>query len=280
MKLKIPSSTFRSFPSARAVLLSAPRVLVPLGALLALSGLNSCVSRLNYEEATSAAEVEREGHRRAELDLSAAKARIAELEGELRARLDAREQRMAEEKFQNNVASKERDETVSLVTQLRGELARANEHIEAYARSNARLEHELGAAREGGPSPLLSEVRGLLTSAHLEQSVRVSENASGVVLSVPSELIFKKGEAELSPSLSALSSTLARFGETHPELSVVVREGAADPALPETIGKQRRDGLRALLAHPKWSGRLKFETASSGGAPLTYELGLGFASAR
>jgi len=263
------------------MLLSAPRVLVPLGALGASLCLNACVSRLNYEEATSAADVEREGRRRAELELAAIKARVAELEGELKARNDAGDQRLAEEKFERNVASKEHDEAVSLVTQLRGELARANEHIESYARTNARLEQKLSAAREGGgPSPLLSEVRELLANAHLESSVRVSENANGIVLSVPAELIFKKGDAELAPGLAAFSSTLARFAEAHPDLSVVVREGAADPALPDSIGKQRRDGLRALLSHPKWSERISFEAPTGGAAPLTYEIGLGFKEAR
>ncbi|HET9932895.1 MAG TPA: hypothetical protein VFQ35_19460 [Polyangiaceae bacterium] len=271
--------------SVGAIVLAAPRVLVPLGALAALSsGMTGCVSRLSYEEAASAAEVEREGHRRAELDLAALKARVAELEGQLKERsagLSEREEKLAEEKYERNVASKERDETASLVAQLRGELARANEHLEAYARNNARLEHELSVSRDGGASsPLVQELKSVLTSAHLEQSVRLSENATGVTASVPADIVFKRGEAELGPALGSLSAALARFAESHPELRVTLREGAPDPALPDSIGKQRRDSLRALLSHPKLGSRVTFEPASGSAAPASYELTLAFAGQR
>lgn len=285
MKSKIHPVSKQFWSSVGAIVLTAPRVLVPLGALAAFGGgLNGCVSRLSYEEAASAAEVEREGHRRAELDLAAAKARVAELETQLRERsvgLSEREEKLAEEKYERNVASKERDETASLVAQLRGELARANEHLEAYARNNARLEHELSVSRDAGASsPLVQELKSLLTSAHLEQSVRLSENASGVTASVPADVIFKRGEAELGPALGSLSAALVRFAETHPELRVSLREGAADPALPDSIGKQRRDSLRALLSHPKLGGRVSFEPTNGSAAPVSYELSLSFAAPR
>jgi hypothetical protein len=272
-----------SFSGLGAILLTAPRVLVPLGMFAAgASCLTGCVSRIAYEEATSAAEVEREGHRRAELEVATLKARISELQSELNARsegLEARDQRLAEEKFEHNVASKERDETASLVAQLRGELARANEHLESYARNNARLEHELSVTREGGgPSPLMQELKTLVQNAHLEQSVRFTENASGVSASVPADVIWKHGEAELGPALSPLSTALATFAAAHPELRVVMREGAADPSLPESIGKQRRESLRALLAHPKLSSVVVYEAQSNGPAPASYELSLSFAS--
>lgn len=282
MKSKSHPVSKQFWSSVSAVVLSAPRFIVPLGALAAGGvSLNGCVSRLAYEEAASAAEVEREGHRRAELDLAASRARIAELESELkerRAGLDARDEKLAEEKFERNVATKERDETASLVAQLRGELARANEHLEAYARNNARLEHELSVSREGGPSSaLLAELTSVLRAAQLEQSVRLSESPNGVGLSVAADVVFKRGEAELAPALSSLSGALARFGEAHPELRVTLREGAPDPALPESIGKQRRDSLRALLSHPKLGGRVTFEPSSNGAAPTSYELTLAFA---
>ncbi|MGC4089708.1 MAG: hypothetical protein QM756_17830 [Polyangiaceae bacterium] len=281
MKSTIIEKSSELVPVARA-LLSAPRALLPIGALTAsLIGSSGCVSRLSYEEAASAAEVEREGHRRADLELAASRTRVAELEAQLKSRsegIEVRDQRLAEEKYQTNVATKERDETASLLTQLRGELARANEHLETYSRNNARLERELGLSRQaaGQPSPLMNEVRALLESVHLTDSVRLSEGPSGVVLSVPSELIFKKGDAELSASLGALSGALGRFVEAHPELALSVREGAADPTLPESIGRQRRESLQALMSHPKLNQRVKYALAQSPGAQ-SYEITLGFA---
>ncbi|MFZ5894434.1 MAG: hypothetical protein ACOY0T_25455 [Myxococcota bacterium] len=285
MKPKHISLRHPSISHWRNVLLAAPRVLVSLGALTgAIACLNACVSRLTYEEAASAAEVEREGHRRAEVELAAAKARIQDLEAELKSRsagLEARDQKLAEEKYERNVASKERDETVSLVAQLRGELARANEHLESYAKKNARLEHELSVSREvPARSPISQEIRGILSSAHLEQSVRLTETAQGVTLNVPADVIWKRGDAELAPSLGTLSNALARFAEAHPELSITLREGAADPALPESIGRQRRESLRALLAHPKLAGRFSFEAPNTSSAPASYDLVLAFAAAR
>lgn len=282
MKSKMKFFNKDSWSGLGAILLTAPRVLVPLGACALAAGLlSACVSRLTYEEAASAAEVEREGHRRAELEVATLKGRIADLESELKSRsagLEARDQKLAEEKFEHNVASKERDETVSLVAQLRGELARANEHLEAYARNNARLEHELSVSRDAsGTSPLLQELKTLLDSAHLAQNVRLGETASGVSASVPSDVIFKRGEAELGPALSSLSAALMTFSQAHPELRVVMRDGAADPALPESIGKQRRESLRALLSHPKLSSRVVYEAQSNAPAPASYELSLSFA---
>src|SRR5262245_42331061 len=104
-------------------LLAAPRVLVPLAGLAAACSVASgCVPAMRYEEANSAADVETEARRRAELALSAAQARVAELEAELKRRdqrVEAGDQKLAEERFARGVAAKELSETSSLIGQLR-----------------------------------------------------------------------------------------------------------------------------------------------------------------
>ncbi len=260
-----------------AVLLGAPRVLVSLGAVGAsLTLFSGCVSTLRYEEATSAAEVASEASRRSALELEAAKARIAALEADLKARsagLEDRDQKIAEEKFERSVVTKQREETSSLVDQLRGELARANEHLASYARNNARLEQALAPVnppREAGAS-LRSEVEAAIQAAHLEKSLSVVESAGNVVVSVPADAVFQPADAAIRPNIGALSAAVGSFVAAHPELAFRVREGALDSALPESLGRERRERLRALLANPKWGDRLSFEPAESSSAPKSYD---------
>src|SRR5215213_1736220 len=105
--LKRAMKKHSNLESLYGLLLAAPRVLVPLAGLAAAcSATSGCVPAMRYEEASSAADVESEAHRRAGLALVAAQARVAELEAELRRRdqkLDARDQKLAEEEFAHGV---------------------------------------------------------------------------------------------------------------------------------------------------------------------------------
>jgi hypothetical protein len=113
-----------------------------------------------YEEAESAAQVEAEARRRAALELEASRQRVAELEATVRAReseLDARGRALDEQQLASNLSAKEREESASLVDQLRGELARSSEHLKAYSDEKLRLERELEAAQraeQAHPSPV------------------------------------------------------------------------------------------------------------------------------
>jgi hypothetical protein len=118
--------------------------------------LASCVPVTRFEEAESAAQVEAEGRRRAALELEASRQRVAELEAAVRAReseLDARGRALDEQQLASNLSAKEREQSASLVDQLRGELARSSEHLKAYSNEKLRLERELEAAQRAEQTP-------------------------------------------------------------------------------------------------------------------------------
>ncbi len=116
-------------------------------ACLAVTG---CVPAVQYEEAQSAAEVEREGHRRAAQRLYAAEQELAKLKAEheqLKARLAEKDQTLAAVELDVQRAAKQRDEHAELVTQLRGELARVGDHLRAFSVEKDGLNQRLDAAQ-------------------------------------------------------------------------------------------------------------------------------------
>ncbi len=124
-----------------------------VGAACALSG---CVPSTQYEQATSAAEVEREGHRRAAERLAAAEAALKKAQTErealladkktLEASLQKDEHQLAQASLDIETTQKQREQEQLLVTQLRGELARIGEHIKTYQDEKGDLESRLQEA--------------------------------------------------------------------------------------------------------------------------------------
>lgn len=114
---------------------------VLIGALL----LSGCVSATAYEQATSAAEVEREGQRRALARLEQSDEKLRRLEAEraaLEGQLAAREEQGATSELSVTRVSKERDEQAELVVQLRGELERLGEHLKVFSEQKGALSSE------------------------------------------------------------------------------------------------------------------------------------------
>ncbi len=132
-----------------------PRLLVTRAIALSLA-LGGCVPATSYEQANSAAEVEREGHRRsaekltaAETALEAEKAEKEALLAEKKALQDkllSEEERLARTSLEVETATKAQEEQTELVTQLRGELARVGEHIKVYRDDKDDLAAKLSAA--------------------------------------------------------------------------------------------------------------------------------------
>ena len=114
---------------------------VAIGALL----LSGCVSATQYEQAVSAADVEKEGHRRAEVARTETETKLKQLAAEhaaLEKRLAAHEQSMSAAELSVTTTSKERDEQAELVTQLRAELERVGAHLQAYSSDKDALGEE------------------------------------------------------------------------------------------------------------------------------------------
>jgi hypothetical protein len=271
------------------LLLAAPRVIVPLAGLAAAcSATTGCVPAMRYEEASSAADVESEAHRRAGLALAASQARVAELEAELRRRdqkLDAGDQKLAEEQLAHGIAAKELNETSSLLDQLRGDLSRANENLQAYAADNARLEQKAIEREKASSAPSLTglarELEAALGAAHLDPRVRVVERENSVLLRIDSSALFESDRASVRAGVEPVFDGAASFLAAHPTLRCVLREGKSDQALPSSLGRERHERLSALIEKRRLGDKVSWQSSepSSAATPESYELVLTLAPA-
>lgn len=245
----------------------------------ALLSVASCVPALQYEEARSTAEVESEASRRAKLELQAARSRIERLEGELASRdkkLSSTGDTLEQVKLEQDLAAKARDESATLVDQLRGELARVGGHLQASAEEKTRLERELAEAQtraEADAADRLALVRDLgivVGASKLESGVRIVPDGRAVTVSIAADNLFEPDSAALRPGLahSVASKLSPRILQ---QWSIKVREVEPDPALSPELGEKRRALLRGTLAQPELSGFLSFETGQAD-TPRAYEL--------
>lgn len=164
-----------------------PRLIVTRGLALSFA-LSGCVPATQWEEASSAAEVEAEGHRRvaerltkAEADLERAKAdneKLSAAKEALEAQLEKEELQMAQTSMDMESTKKEQEQQVELVTQLRGELARVGDHLESYQGDKDELTVKLAAA-ETEVAMLETEVQRLRVKA--EASAANQEQLRGAL---------------------------------------------------------------------------------------------------
>ncbi len=155
-----------------------PRLLVTRSLALSFA-LGGCVPATQYEQASSAAEVEREGHRRAVVRLNAAEeelqrvqARNEELAGarkEIEGKLLEEENHLAQASLDIETTKKSQEHQAELVTQLRGELARVGDHLKTFRDEKTDLETRLTAA-EARATLLEAEVARLLAKAQDSQA--------------------------------------------------------------------------------------------------------------
>jgi chromosome segregation ATPase len=104
-----------------------------------------CVSTPQYEQVSSAAEVEREAHRRTHLELEAAERRLAELDGKLdqsQGSLSAHENEQAELALKQTTTERELSAARELAADLREEVVRLQKALDALDRSRQGLEAE------------------------------------------------------------------------------------------------------------------------------------------
>lgn len=215
-------------------------------ALMLLLGGSGCVSRATYEQAQSAAEVEREAHQRVAERLAEVEAALAALQSDLERReaaLAEQERRLAEADLSLKLAHHERDASGQLVDQLRGELARVGDHLRAYSEQKERLTQELNAAE--GRSRQLGEktervewIAGVVRDLTLLEgpaihagSVLVGSDGRDPVLSAPAQSLGSG--STLSAEAQRVVKALARLAELHPQIRVVISETASDVEAPD-----------------------------------------------
>lgn len=205
--------------------------------LAALCWSSGCVSQSTYEEAQSAADVEREAHRRAQTRLQELEQELASLRADLERRESAlaeQERRLAEADLNLKLAHRERDESGILVDQLRGELARVGDHLRVFSEEKQRLAEELRAAEESIKSIARSKrvidvVRDLtlLESRAIHSGIiELTSDGQHPLVRVPLATLAPHGK--LGSDGLTLVKSLASLAKLHPELSFVVSERSSD----------------------------------------------------
>ncbi|HEY6722814.1 MAG TPA: hypothetical protein VI197_02250 [Polyangiaceae bacterium] len=225
--------------------LVAARAAAGLTLLLIASG---CVSQSAFEEAQSAAEVERAAHQRAAARLAEVEGSYSGLESDLQRReaaLAEQERRLAEADLSLKLAHQERDASGQLVDQLRGELARVGDHLRAYSEQKDRLTEELRVAegrsrQQGEGTERVARIASVVRDLSLLEgpaihagSVLVGSDGHDPVLSAPA-LALGSGST-LSGDAQRIVKALARLAELHPYARFVISETvlkaeARDPA--------------------------------------------------
>ena len=281
-----PKRTMAPRPAPRPLygfLLAVPRLLVPLAGMAAAgSATSSCVPEARYEEAKSAADVHAEARRRAELSLAALQNRVAELEAELRRRdekMEAGDQKLAEERFARGVAAKELSETSSLIEQLRAELARANQSLQAVASENARLAEKAGQNAPGVDgtrtiSGLTRELETVLGALRLDPRVRVVESEDSLVVRFDARALFESDRASVKPEVGLALDAAGAFLSSHPDVRCVLREGTGEAGFSGSLGRERREVLVRLVAERRLGDRVSVQEVdgASDSTPGSYEL--------
>jgi hypothetical protein len=223
---------------------SAPRLLVHLASLAALgAALGACVvPAARYEEAVSAAEVEQDGHRRTLALLYATEQKLSQVEAQLRdqeKRSADRDQLIAEAQLQSSVAATERDSASGLVEQLRGELARAGDHMSSFATQRNDLAGQLEAAqarvaRLGAAAERLDELGRVVRDLTLllGEGLAVGEIDLEIkdgkpLVTIPSERVWKRGTNELTPEAKKMLEAMGKLASRHPRVRFELSEAGA-----------------------------------------------------
>ena len=215
----------------------------PSAALALVLFGSGCVSQSVYEEAQSAAQVEREAHQRAEDRVALAEQSLAELQGSIARRESAlaeQERRLAEADLNLKLANQERDASGQLVDQLRGELARVGDHLRMYSEQKDRLAEELRVAEDRSrqldeKSERVERVASVVRDLSLLEgpaihtgSILVGSDGRDPVLSAPAQALGSG--STLSADAQRIVKALARLSELHPYTHFVISQPASDSA--------------------------------------------------
>lgn len=207
--------------------------------VLALLG-PGCVPATQFEETQSAAQVEREGRRRAEQQaeqLSAENAQLRQQMQQEKRELEARDQALSQAALDTSAQGKQRQEAESMVEQLRGELARAGNHLQAYHDDKQKLEQALTsesaharAMARFSRDVSLSFAEPLATG---EYTLDAEQNR--LVLRVPRGEVLSESW-EVKEQATGLLERVARLMELHPAARLRVSDASA-PADPLRVAK-------------------------------------------
>lgn len=213
----------------------------------------ACVGQTQYEEVHSAAEVQSEAHRRAELEIAQLRQEIARLEAELRARensISNKEDRLAQVDLDLEVANQKQAAKTLLVDRLRDELARAGDHLKAFSDEKEQLRQQLASMQERAAAVERAErevsrvavvVRDLsilegtaLGSGELE----LSAERGRIVLRTSAPSLFGPNGKKLERAGQRLAGSLGKLASLHEQVGFALGDTSS--------GGANVEGLRLL----------------------------------
>ncbi len=227
--------------------MNLPTGLLRASAVLFAIGASGCVTQTRYVETRDALVREQAGHHETASQLRHLGDRLitAELERDeavreavaRQARLDRKEQRLAQLRMDVDVAAQQREEAARLVEQLRGELARVADHLRTFSDQRDSLRSALDAAEdklarlaevEQEAAARAVMVRDLALALHRPVATGEVELAvveGRPVLRLPAARVIPAADAAgVDPDGDAMLAAVARVAAAHPGVSVHVTE--------------------------------------------------------
>jgi hypothetical protein len=209
------------------------RVVSPrqLPLLLVLGVFSGCVPVTRFEETQSAAQVEMEGRRRSEYQLTRLEAENAELRARMQQQsqlVDERDQALAQAELDSSTQGKQRQDAEGMVEQLRGELQRVGGHLQSFHDDQQKLQVALEAeAARGRALSRLSRDAALLLAEPLATGEYSLDAEQGlVVLRVAREKVLAD-DGSVKPEAEPLLKALSRLMQLHRQAKLRVEDSSA-----------------------------------------------------
>jgi hypothetical protein len=201
-----------------------------LALLLVLGVFSGCVPATQFEEAQSAAQVEMEGRRRSEYQLSRLKTENAELRAQVQKQgqvLDDREQALSQAQLDSSTLGKQREDAEGMVEQLRGELARVGGHLQTFHDDQQKLQAALTAeaARGRALSRLSRDAALSMAEPIATGEYTLDAEQSAVVLRVPREKLLAD-DGSVKPEAEPLLKNVVRLLQLHKQAKLRVEDSA------------------------------------------------------
>lgn len=208
--------------------------------LLALGAMAGCVPAAQFEESQSAAQVEREARRRAEQQTQALSDENTQLRQQMqqeKREIEERDQALSQAALDTSAQGKQRQDAEGMVEQLRGELARAGNHLQTFHDDKQKLEQALTSetARARALARLSRDVALTFGEPIATGQYTLDAEQSLLVLRVPRQEVL--GDAlDVKPEASPLLENVARLLQLHKQAKVRVCDASA-PTDPVRVAK-------------------------------------------
>ena len=208
---------------------SSPRQLV---LLLTLGSFAGCVPATRFEETQSAAQVEMEGRRRAEHQVSQLQAENTELRAQAQKQsqtLDDRDQALSQAQLDSSTLGKQREDAAGMVEQLRGELARVGGHLQAFHDDQQKLQNALsaGAARGRVLASLSRDAALSMAEPIATGEYTLDPEQNSIVLRVPREKLLND-DGSVKPEAEPILKNVVQLMQLHKQAKLRVEDSARE----------------------------------------------------